>query len=1326
MSVSPFKVSLTCFKVLFIIAIGLPVGSIAQNFTFQNYQAENGLSQNTVFSIIQSNDGFMWFGTKAGLNRFDGYNFKLYSIQDANSNGLRNNFIKCLHEDKNGFIWTGTNGGLYRFNPKTGFFKLFESTKSAGILDIKEDNDNNIWFVSNQALHLIQKKTLNETVFNFSENEIPSSLLFLNNILYVGLKNGEIKAYNSEENRFTSLPNSIPSQDNKGTIVSMIGLNKQTLVFGTYKNGAFIYDLKTYKAKPLITKDQFGKDVLIRDLLINKNQLWIASESGLYIYDFTGKQVINLRKDLSTPNTISDNAIYALCKDKQAGIWAGTYFKGVDYCLPNSKKIKNFYPSEKTGYLKGSFVRELLSGDDKEIWIGTEDEGLFILNKESQLFSKVNLGNVTNIHGLADMGENMWVGSFSEGLFIVDKKTKRVIKHYTKIPDIEDGTRFVEKIYYLKSGRILVSTPRGVYSFDKNNETFSKSDKLFGVHHCKTILEAKNGDIWAGSLKEGLFRFCKNENRLYHYERISTPNLSSDYVNYIYEDSGQNIWICTENGLNLFKPKENLFESFNSSNGFPSSVFYTIIEIGKSEYWLSTSNGLSKFNYRSKKIENYGKNNGLTANQFNYSSVLYDKKQDRLYYGSINGITSLIPSSFKNSNFKLPVFLTSFRILRQNSNSKNILATDKDSIISYTKKIDLSYKEASFSIEFAALSFESSNLIQYAYRLKGASNEWIYLKNDRKVNFNSLEPGDYEFEVKAGFDKNEMKFHSDTLFIHLSPPFYLSDFAYFIYFIIVLTAIAIALKLYQNWLNVNQKVKMEAFEKQIQKEVYQSKIEFFTNITHEIKTPLTLIKSPLDELLKKSTGDEKTKQHLRLINKNTDRLLSLTKELLDFRNVEKQSFHLSFVKVHINKILKELYQRYKPYATSKNIQFILRNAEEPFIAYADKEALTKILSNLIDNAIKYCRKQVTISIQSFDDHNFFNIIISNDGDLIPKEFQSKLFEPFFRLEMHQSLAGSGLGLPLAHSLAKLHEGDLKVHTDQEMNIFVLNLPVHHDVEFVYDVDIPKNLADEEFNDDVPAELNTKSPHILIVDDNSDILSFLYTILSPEFKVSKALSVTEALTIQKEQNIQLIISDVMMPEINGFEFCSIIKEDIKTAHIPVILLTAKNSLQSKIEGIGIGADAYIEKPFSTEYLLTQIHTLINNREHIKSYYASTPAVHLKSIAFNKTDENFLSQINEIIHKNMTSGLLNVDFIAAELNMSRGTFYRKIKAVSNLSPNDLILVGKLKIAAQLLAENRYKIFEVANKTGFSSQAQFTRNFSKQFKCTPSEYVESLKEK
>lgn len=1263
----------------------------------------------------------MWFGTKAGLNRFDGYKFKVFRYDENQPNGLGNNFIQCLFEDKNKNIWVGTLQGLYQFNPFTEKFKLTNSTKNSGIISIEQDDQGKIWFIADYVLKSINPVTGELITYPFQDDFNPICLLYAKRQLYIGTNNGYLKLYNQKSNNFSEYNAFADVKTSASKRIETLYASAQNeIIIGTSHAGAMSFDVFQKKFIQLFDKDNSGNSIYVRDITQNGNELWFATESGLYIYHTVSKKVVNLKKEVNNPFSLSDNALYSICRDKEGGIWIGSYFKGINYYYPSATSIRNYYPNGQQNALKGSAVREIARDKSGDLWIGTEDAGLHLFNPKNQSFtSYLNVVNSTNIHGILALSNEIWVGTFDNGIFILDAKTREVKRHLTQSNNGGLNNNFVEVIVQLKSGEILVGTASGVMKYNAETNQFVTYNELPNYHHYTAILEDYQGNIWGGTLRDGLFYQEKKTGKLTSFtsNKSSKNSISNNYINNIFEDDEHHIWICTEDGLNRYDKKSNSFKVFGKNDEFASSVFYSMLQDGNGELWVSTANGISSFDKELKKVNNYKKNNGLLANQFNYRSGFYDKNADRLYFGSINGLNTFYPNAFKSDEFKAKVFITGMQI---NNKEINLNASFGDSTanISYTNSIVLNHNQATFSIEFSALSFKSPELTKYAYILKGADKDWTLLQSNRKAYFTNMAPGDYTFEVRAGTSNGEFSPYLAKLKITILPPFYLSKSAYFLYALLTILFIAFSLRAYKKRLEQKNKRQMQVFENEMEKEIYESKIEFFTHITHEIRTPLTLIKGPVEEMFKHTNNPDLLLQNLNIVGKNTDRLLSLTNELLDFRKTERDRFQLNFIKVNICKLLKDNYSRFKGAADQKQINFQLLNVEDDFFAFADAEALNKIIGNLMDNALKYGDKTAIVSLETGLRPNFFRISISSDGVAIPQHLRKKLFEPFYRLASNENVSGTGLGLSMAYTLTQLHEGNLQIEINGDLNTFILDLPLHHSIEFgtesEVEYDKKKSISELE------VENQTSLPQILIVDDNPDILSFLGNVLGQNYHVCKALSVKEAFEIQREYNIDIIISDVMMPEVNGYQFCKQLKEDIQTAHIPLILLTAKSALESKIEGLDAGADAYIEKPFSPEYLLSQIAVLLSNRDKIKAFYANSPSAHLKSIAFNKTDEEFVEKITSIIEKNIKNNLLDVDFIANEMNMSRPTLYRKIKAISNFSPHELILITRLKKAALMLMENNYRIYEVASKTGFSSQSQFTRSFAKQFKCTPSEYI------
>ena len=1278
---------------------------------------------------LQDKKGFLWFGTKDGLNRFDGYTFKIFRNDPDNPKSIGNNFIHSLYEDKDQNIWVGTLIGLYRYNPLNESFDLIEVTKNRDVRDIKLDSKGNIWYIAGLTLCKYNEKSKKLKTFDARIHSGATSLsITANDEVWVSTTDGFIQKYKETKDTFENYNVFINS---KPTISSWIeklyDTGKGFFFIGTSNQGIKAFDTGTLTYKDILAANPDQTPIYARDFIAKgDDEYWIATESGLFIYNLKTGKYNNLRNKFDDPYSISDNAVYTLARDKEGGIWAGTYFGGVNYYPNQYTSFEKFFPQGGTNSLSGYAVREICNDKDGNIWIGTEDGGLNKLNHKTGVFehfkptgAKTSISH-TNIHALLAVDNELWIGTFERGLDVMDINTSKVLRHYSagQAPN-ELKSNFIESMLKTRSGEILVGTSFGLYRYNRAGNDFTLLNEVPGNLHYSNLIEDDHGTIWASSLRDGLY-FYNPGNKTsgyYRHEENNRKSLSSNAVNSTFIDAKGGLWVATENGLNRFNEKEGNFRRYNSKSGFLSNVFYKILEDMKGNLWISTSRGLVCFDTSTNRIKSYTKANGLLSDQFNYSSAFKDLN-GRMYFGSVKGLISFFPDQFRQNKFVSPVYITGFQIYNKEIeiNKKNSPLTKS---INFTDEIELAHDQSTFSIDFAALGFTAPEMTEYTFKMEGLDKNWTYLKTNRKVYFTNLLPGTYIFKLKAANSSGIWSNKITELKIVIKPPLWASPLAFLFYALLIAVAIYYAIRYYHQRISNKNKRKIELWESKKEKELYQAKIEFFTYVTHEIRTPLTLIKGPLEDVMKKAEEVPAITDNLVIMKKNTNRLIELTDQLLDFRKTEIKGFNLNFVNVNVSKLLEENCLRYKSAMEKKGLMLSVNLPEEPLYAYADPEALNKILSNLIDNAVKYAAGQIEITLNS--DTDTFDIEVKSDGDLIPSNMHKKIFEPFYRMESNKDQRGTGIGLPLARSLAELHEGTLMLSTDDGIgNVFSLTLPKHHEREFkINDDPLDEGQGVREASTE---NRNMESPVILLVEDNIEIREFIADKLIKDFKVIETANGQEALNVLKERSIHLIISDIMMPVMDGYELCKAVKDNLEYTHIPIILLTAKNTLQSKIEGLEVGADAYLEKPFSPDHLLTQISNLLASRDKIKNYFASSPLVHIKSMAYNKADEAFLEKLNEIINKNIDNKSLDVDLLADTMNMSRPTLYRKIKAISNLSPHELINITRLKKAAELLVEGNYKILKIASMTGFSSQAQFGRCFVKQFGMTPSEYAGS----
>jgi signal transduction histidine kinase/DNA-binding response OmpR family regulator len=784
----------------------------------------------------------------------------------------------------------------------------------------------------------------------------------------------------------------------------------------------------------------------------------------------------------------------------------------------------------------------------------------------------------------------------------------------------------------------------------------------------------------------------------------------------IFEDSRKNLWITTEGGgISRYNQDKQNFTSFTTDNGLPNGVVYKILEDDSQQLWLSTNKGLCCFNPNDQTIKTYMLSDGLLGNQFNYKSG-FKANDGQLYFGCLNGFIAFNPSSFVKNNYIPPVFITNIRFL-----NKEVKIGDKDSPLKQSligcDNIHLKYNQSSFTIDFAALSYMAPEKNQYTYILENFEKEWNHLSGEHSATYSSLPPGNYVFRVKASNNDDVWNDTSTDLYIYIHPPFYKTKGAFAFYSLVILTLIILLIVLYKRKLDERNKKKQELFENKKNNELYNAKITFFTNIAHEIRTPLSLIKGPVEYLLENRTAieEEEITENMEVISKNTERLSNLTNQLLDFRKIEEKGFRLDYMNTDIKEVINDIYIRFKLTAQQKKLDFKLQLPPENLFADIDKEAFTKIISNLFTNAFKYADSQVLLMMES-EKSDYFHIKVINDGYLIPDEMREKIFEPFFRIDENGNniKPGTGLGLPLARSLAELHQGKLYLETSngKKENVFVLEIPFKQSLP-------GKTTEENEEQDSSPLpddKMAPNKPTLLVVEDDKEMRNFLFGRLKTKYHILKASNGKIALGYLQKENIDIVITDVMMPEMDGLQLCSEIKSNVNYSHIPVIMLTAKTDNKSRIEGLEVGADAYLDKPFSMRHLMAQISNIFSNRNKIKQAFINSPVQNVGSIALTKADEIFLNKATQIIYKNLSDASFRTDLLADELYISRSSLHRKIKGISGLTPNDFIQLIRLKKAAEMLQEGSYRVNEICFLVGFTSSSYFSKRFKKQFGIPP----------
>lgn len=1317
------------------------IQAAGEHYYFRNLNIQNGLSQNTVNAILQDSKGFMWFGTKDGLNRYDGLSFRKFKHDVNSERSLGNNFITSLYEDAAGSIWVGTDVGLYIYYPVKDTFTHFtqlseENTKiERAVSTITGDDAGNVWVaVESQGIfcyNLQSGQLKNHTLkkFPFISTNVKSLSFDNSKTIWVGFYGDGL--YYSKDNLKTLQPYLSPVDGKevfRGDVVTKIVAGPYNCLYiSSLKKGVQELNVTSGKLHDLLLTDEDSELVYCRDLLVSSdNELWMGTESGIYIYNLRTGKYVHLRSSEYDPYSLSDNAVYSLYKDNEGGIWVGSYFGGVNYYPRPYTYFEKYYPKGVEDGLHGKRVREFCQDNKGILWIGTEDGGLNRFNPKTKEFSFFEPSTgFTNIHALCLVNDYLWVGTFSKGLKIIDTHTGAIVKTYQKNDSprsLMDNSIFA--ICRTTTGDIYLGTMFGLLRYNIRTDDFDRIQELTGKF-VYDIKEDSDGNLWLATYANGAYRYSVGEKKWKNYVHDENNGKSLPYnkVLSIFEDSHHQIWLTTQGGgFCMFHPDTDDFTSFGTQEGLPNDVVYQIAEDKEGALWLTTNNGLVCFNPATEKMKAYTVANGLLGDQFNYRSSFEDE-DGTIYFGSIDGFIVFNPKTFSENKYLPSAVITDFMLF-----NKEVYAGQEDSplkqSITFSDKIILRAEQNSFSFRIAALGYQAPSMNGLMYKLDGFDGEWLPVGESPVITYSNLKYGNYVFCVKASnsdgiWNKNEI-----CLAIHILPPFYLSIWAYCVYVLLFIACSAYIFWYFRQKNAKKHRRQMEKFEQEKEREIYHAKIDFFTNVAHEIRTPLTLIKGPLENIILKKEVDAETREDLNIMKQNTERLLSLTNQLLDFRKTESKGYSLNFTECNITEILRETYIRFSSLAKQKGLDFELKLQEQDFHAHVNKEAFTKIISNLLNNAVKYADSYVYVilDVNISPDKKEFCIRTINDGVIIPDEMKEEIFKPFVRFgeEEKKVTVGTGIGLALSRSLAELHRGSLVMDEGEQVNNFRLTLPVIQNTTITLPSEVASDTILSVGSLTESEEDKGDKPVVLVVEDNQDMLSFVKRQLSHDYAVLTATNGMEALQILDGNYVNIVVSDVVMPLMDGFELCKNIKSKLDYSHIPIILLTAKTNIQSKIEGLELGADAYIDKPFSVEYLRVCISNLITNREKLRQAFANSPFVAVNTMALTKADEEFIKKLNEIILLNLHNPDFSMDDIADGLNMSRSNFYRKIKGVLDLTPNEYLRLERLKRAAQLLKEGESRVNEICYMVGFNSPSYFSKCFLKQFGVLPKDFV------
>ena len=1315
---------------IFILSASLPAFSLpAKQFNFRHIDSSDGLSANNVKCILHDSLGFMWFGTKNGLNRYDGSTLKVYECYDEERH-CGNNNIGALYEDENSMLWIGTDRGIYKYDPHADRISFVDLTPDDGMMpnnwvqDISGDRRGNVWaLLPDEGVYLYNNGGIRHFVFADSskfKKVYPTDICVSDDgNVWVTVSSDGLYRYKPETGNFVKVKatEDTPSISDSNLFCAICETTAGSLIVGT--NNGTIYEYDPSNETFLELPFSGSGNIYLRDILCFDDELWVGTQAGMYVLNLVNGEEEYICENPLNPFSLSDNTIYHIYRDNNGGAWIGTIFGGVSY-MPRRKFAFTNY-GIKDG-LSGRLVLGVSSDRKGRIWIGTETAGINTIDPSTGRVSSPSYHNKADKIVLSMTSyDGAIYSSFSRsGLYRIDPESRSESKIFPLGGEID------ENVYsYLidSDGDEWVGLSFALYRRRHGEQTFQHMTET-GYDWIYCIHEASDGTIWLGTMGNGIWRHNKanGQFKAYTYDQNSSnPNgLRSNSINSIVEDSDGRLWFSTDRGgLSRYDKETDSFVTYGIREGLPDDVVYSVVEDRGKNLWFGTNKGLVRFTPADSKIRVFNRSDGLPFDQFNYKSATITP-DGTIYMGGSNGVVAFKPDDYKELNSPLPIYFTGISVLNQD------VRPDKDSFLKenilFAEKLKLGYDESTFTLSIASPEYRHLGKTQLSYRLLPVNDEWIAM-TDNKISFNNLAPGKYTLEIRAESESNTA---SRMLSIEITPPWWQSSWAYILYMLIV----AVIVTMWFRWYRIRKERELRAHEKSLEdikdKELYRSKVSFFTEIAHEIRTPLSLIDLPLEAMEELNIDDPQFRKYLSVTRKNTNRLLDLTGQLLDFQKIDSSRLTLKMDNVDIPALLNETADRFDTPLRLAGKTLVREIDPTPLVVKTDREALTKMVSNLLNNARKYGQSFVRISLTRTPTE--YQIKVASDGPKIKAGDRDRIFLAFYQTDSAAEIkSGVGIGLPLSRSLATLLGGSLVLEDNpaESYNIFTLTLPVVEPAESqpAPDPEIGAYMLAAESNQ---AKRRPDVFSILLVEDNQTILNFLAEQLSHSFVITTARNGVEALEKLKANQPDLILTDIMMPEMDGLELCNAVKSDVSLSHIPLVFITAKNDLESKIQGLKYGAEAYVEKPFSIKYLRQLISSILDNRRREREAFTKNPFYSSGNAQAGEADREFMERVRSLIEEHIADENLSVDILCEQLNMSRSALLRKIKAVFGLSPIEVIRTIKLKKAAELIQDGRYRIGDVCYMVGIATPSYFSKLFFKQFGMTPKDFEKQCRSK
>lgn len=1369
----------------------------APSLRFKHITTEQGLSNSTIETVFQDSRGFLWFGTRDGLNRYDGRQMRVFRYSSGDSASISDNYIRCIYEDRDHVLWIGTINGLNRFDPALNRFRRYrhEGANPATlghntVTQIRGDREGRLWIATwGGGLDQLDQKTGRFTHFRhdplnprtLSSDQVSGLLEDSQGNFWVTTDNG-LNSFNRGSGLFRNynmlapFTEAAPNRDLRLVCEDRMG----QLILATQDNGLIFFNPRdssfhTYRHDVKDPASLAGNQV--RTVLVDRQwNLWIGGiNGGLDLFDRDRGNFHHYQNEPENPGSLSQRTVSALFGDVQGNLWVGTHRGGINLYTPGTEKFALIRPRPNGNGLSYNDVRAFCEDWKGNIWIGTDGGGLNLLDPKTQTFrhfrydpfNQSGLSSDAVLNITQDKEGFLWISTWGGGLCRLNADGQSFTRFMHD--DADEGSissNYIQQVFEDSKGSLWVASYYGgLELMDRRTGRFKRvvdgghSTKISG-NNIIALNEDHTGNLWIGTDDGGLNCLRASDGSIAHYfdQSDKMPDLRVIFV-----DRQGRLWVG-QSGLFLYDVASDKFNLAGGGVGLSGDFIKGIMQDESGAFWISTANGLMNFHPDKKTFKRYNVADGLQGLEFEANSFLQTRAGE-MYFGGVNGFNIFYPESIQSNAYVPPVWLTGFQLFGhevQPGVDGSSLQTD----VGLTHEIRLSHDQSTFSLDFAALNYTASENNQYSYKLENWDKEWQRPGGDARAAYTNIPPGTYVFKVRASNNDGLWNPEPASVTIIISPPFY--GTWWFRGLLVALICAGIIVYVY-----FKRKYEINKLHEEKKEEIHQLQLQFFTNISHEFRTPLSLIMGPLERLQKENT-DPKQRHYYQVMSRNAQRLMNLINELMDFRKSESGVLKLNVMPGDLALFLREIGEEFSALANEKEINFAVNVPDGLQEVWFDRQVIEKMLVNLVGNAFKYTNDGGRISVtvlqtmegyrqlfpnelvleHAFKGQRYIYVSVADNGIGISRESIAHLFERYYKIS--DAHLGSGIGLAFVRSLAKLHKTDIYVSSERHQGTeIILGIPVGKEDYAMNERWMPNrgdaagarlesvvmkgeedgrlseldaSLGEDDRKSDEPPRENHSSaatkPQVLIVDDNKELLNFLEESFQDLYIVSRATDGVEGLQKTRDEQPDLVISDLMMPRMNGIDLCMAIKQDPATSHIPFIMLTARDAIDSRLKGTGSGADHYFSKPVSIDLLLLTVRNILAQKQKLKERYLNDQYVEASDLAHSTRDKEFIVELNSLVEEHLSNPNLDVDYICSQIGMSKTSLYQRIKRITGQSIGEFIRTVRFRKAAMLMTNEDMPLIEVMYSVGIQTQSYFTKAFKQEFGKTPTQFLKDLK--